>query len=800
MDNSCYHCGDTISEDPIRWNDKDFCCQGCQTVCQILEENNLGKYYTLEKQPGTKQKQTETNYAYLDDPGTFAQLVDFAHQDYASITLELPAIHCTSCLWLLENLHRLSPGIRGVEVNFPRKQATIAFNKGVLPLSQLAALLHRIGYPPKLTLDKVERKKKLPAADRVLLYRLGVAGFCFGNVMLLSFPDYLDQGAVQKEYLMLFTWLSVALSLPALFYAGWDYLRNSWLGIRHRQFVIDQPLALGMVVMLVQSLYEILTDTGTGYLDTLCGLVFFLLLGKFFQDKSYRFLAFDRDYKSFLPLSANRIAADEQETSVLVRDLKPGDRIRVRNEEVIPADALLESPHGQLDYSFATGESEPVMVETGQTVFAGARVVGTSQVLRVLKHTSQSHISKLWNHPAFKKIYTGTHTHRINRLSKYFTIGILLVATAAAAYWSLVQPGKALFAFSAVLIIACPCALALSTPFTYGHLTRILGHNGLYLKNSQVVEALADADTLVFDKTGTLTENSAKEIKLEGSGLIVTDDTLAAVRAVARQSTHPLSQMIANRLSSYPAPKAEATAVVEHPGLGIEGRVNGYRIRLGNSAFAGVELPQQANHVHLSVNDNYLGSFHIHSQYRQGMDRMAEALEPLYSLHILSGDQAQERGKLQQIFGPRIPMSFGQKPDDKLHYMEQLKTEGKKAVMLGDGLNDAGALKTAHAGIAVTEDIGAFAPAADAILDARQLHRLPALLALSRRSRRVVQACTAFSLAYNLIGLAFAVQGELSPLVAAILMPISSIAVVSLSTILSYRQARKVGLGLISTT
>ncbi|MBX3102584.1 MAG: heavy metal translocating P-type ATPase [Bacteroidetes bacterium] len=792
----CFHCGDTCGASPLVYDHHPFCCQGCQTVYQILQEHNLCQYYTLSAQPGQKQASAVSpQFAYLDAPEMVDRLAVLRDPRSTTVVFRIPAIHCSSCIWLLEHVHRLHPGIGHAEVNFPRREVTVTYLHDQVRLSEVVSLLHKIGYSPQLNLDSADPAAHTSGAvDRKLLYKLGVAGFCFGNIMLLSFPDYLDTGAVQQQYQRLFNILNIVLGLPVFFYSGWDYVRSSWLGIRQRRFVIDQPLALGMVAMLGISLWEIGAGIGPGYLDSMAGLIFFLLLGRFFQAKTYAALAFDRDYKAYFPLSVLRKDAAGLSHPTLVSHLKPGDTIVVRNQEVVPTDGIVLSPYGgEVDYSFATGEQDPVPVKKGEMLYAGGRVQGTAIELSVLKATQQSHLTRLWNHPAFQKTYQAGHSQRLDRISKYFTIGILTIAGSAAAFWAPVDIHTALYAFTSVLVVACPCALAISTPFVFGHITRILGRNGLYLKHSAVVERLALVDTVVFDKTGTLTKPQARQLRFTASEGVMTDEMLGAVAAVAKQSTHPLSRMIASQLKGYRTHAPEM--VQEVPGKGVAGVVLGKEVLLGRADFArpaGVVPVSEGSCVHVAIDGAYKGSFELEPEYREGIALLHPAQTRL-DTHILSGDAAAEEMVLRKWFGP-VPMHFKQTPEDKLAYVEALLRARRQVGMLGDGLNDAGALRAASVGIAVSDNAAMFTPAADAILEGKAMARLPRMLKMAKASLGIVQACTVLSLLYNCVGVFFAVQGELSPILAAVLMPASSIAVVTLSTVLSYRKARQLGL------
>jgi Cu+-exporting ATPase len=800
----CYHCGDAISGAPIVQDEKDFCCTGCKTVYQILAQNSLCNYYTLTAHPGSKQETTGTSqFDYLADEAEARKLAQFTDGRTGVVTFKIPAIHCSSCIWLLENLHTLQAGIHSATVNLPRREVTIRFDWQNPGLKGVVQTLHKIGYAPLLQWDKHAAAPDADqAARKQLLAQLGVAGFCLGNIMLFSFPEYLQPGGVSMALMQLFAYVSLALSVPLVFFAAAGYLRSAWAGIRSRYFTIDQPLAIGILTMFVRSAYEILSGEGMGYLDSLSGLIFFLLVGKFFQQLTYRHLAFDRDYRAYFPLAVTIVehstGGEVAERTVPLAQVKTGHTLVVRNGEVVPTDSILMSAEALVDYSFITGESVPVSITQGQLVYAGGRLVGSRAQLVAQKTATQSTLTQLWNHPAFKKQDEG-YTRLVNVISKYFTIATLLLAFASLAYWHYADAARAWQAFTAVLIIACPCALAFATPFAYGHIVRVLGRHGFYLKNATIVEKLAGVDTVVFDKTGTLTQSAT-----EGDGTVtphfaspLTTRELQLVRAVAMQSTHPLSKAIAAQL---PGGSAQPVSQVhELSGKGIEATISRQHIKLGSAAFC--SAPQQPTTtlgvaVHVQLDGTYRGYFAVQQRYREGLaDALNNLRQQRYALRLLSGDGPAEAAALGRWFAAP-EMLFGQQPADKLTYMEQLSRRGALAAMVGDGLNDAGALRAAHVGIAVTGAAAHFTPASDAIIGGGVLVRLPQFLRLAKWGKNVVLICFGVSLLYNLTGVWFAVQGQLSPVIAAILMPFSSIGTILLATGLAYLAARLAGLKL----
>ena len=370
-DLKCYHCGQHCEE--LIWlNEKAFCCYGCKTVFEILQANDLCEYYSLDSRTGVSvDRGSDELFSYMDDAAIRKKILTFDSETFAKVSFSIPAIHCVSCIWLLENLQRIQKGILRCEVNFGRKTVTIDFDPSTVGLGTVAGLLASLGYTPKITLetDKVPE----PLKDMSLIVRLSIAGFCFGNVMLFSFPEYLgiDQG--DHQLMRLFSWLNVALSLPVFFYSAREYFRSASKSFRQKQINIDVPIAAGLLALFLRSLYDVVTATGPGYLDSFTGLVFFLLIGRWFQNKTYENLSFDRDFKSYFPLAVRRLVGTEWKP-VVIYELLVGDIIRIRNMEIIPADCTLLDDQAYIDYSFVTGESKPAKAKKGDSIYAGGRL------------------------------------------------------------------------------------------------------------------------------------------------------------------------------------------------------------------------------------------------------------------------------------------------------------------------------------------------------------------------------------------------------------------------------------------
>jgi P-type Cu+ transporter len=788
-DNSCIHCGADCGSHPVVWNDMSFCCNGCLTVYQLLNENKLYNYYKLEDSPGIKVETTEfgNKYAFLDKDEIREKLISFTEGTISKVKFYVPVIHCASCIWLLENLQRINKGVRFSFVNFTRKEVDITFDESVISLRQLVELLSSLHYIPDLSMSLSDRKDDSKSYKK-LLYKIGVAGFVFINVMTYSLPAYFNGEPLDEKLQSLFGILSYILVIPVVFYSGSDYYISAFKNILKRNISIDLPIAIGIIVLFLVSSYEILFTGGTGYCDSLAGLIFFLLVGKWYQGKTYEALSFDRNYKSYFPIAVTKINKQIEE-SVLLENIKAEDELLIRNKELIPADSVLIEGEGQIDYSFVTGESRPVSKKEGEFIYAGGRQVGGIIKIRVEKEVSQSHLTKLWNQDrTYEKPAESLNTLS-DKISKYFTIVIISIALGGFLYWMLKgEVETSIFVFTAVLIVACPCALALSIPFTFGNTMRIFGKKGLYIKNTNVIERLSNVDTIVFDKTGTLTKPNESRISFSGGALSVKEEE--ALYSMTKQSTHPLSIAISSRYRDRKYHQPEH--VVEVSGRGIYGKVNGLEVKLGSEEFVcnshdGKE--QEVSVVYVSINEEQKGYFSISNLYREGFESVLRNLKNDFDIYLISGDNDSESEFLSAFFG-EDKLLFNQKPGDKADFISKLQKDGHKVLMTGDGLNDAGALMQSDVALTIANKVYHFSPASDAVLEADKFSTLNSFIRFTKTSINIVKMSFMISFLYNIVGISFAITGNLSPIVAAILMPISSVSVVAFATFVTRAMGR----------
>ncbi len=760
----CRHCGDPCDR-PVHDGDDVFCCTGCRSVHTLLMQEGLDRYYACELPPGVSQRDAPLRepdrFAALDDPAAAAALLEFDDGRIARARIPVPALHCASCVWLLERLWKLQPGVVSSEVDLLRGIVRVTFRPRETTLRAIAERMAALGYEPNLA---SERPAGIVPAGRRRLYRqIGVAGFAFGNIMLFSIPRYVNGVPLEDGFQRLFDLLNLAFALPVLLFSASDWYRAAWQTLRTRHVTLEFPVALGLTVIFARSVADIALGTGEGFMDSFSGLVFFLLIGRLFQQKTFERMAFDRTYRSFFPLAV-RVERDGACDVVPIERIAAGDVMVVRPHELVPADAVLLDGPGAIDYAFVTGESVPVAVSAGDTVHAGGRVAGHTQRLRALGPVSHSRLASLWSNPILQAPKATALATLNDRFGLWFTVCAVTIAAAGAIWWW-PDLGMSARVATAVLIIACPCALTMAAPVTLGTALGQLGGRGLFARHPGVVLDLSRVDTIAFDKTGTLTTLSAPAL-VEHGGLPA--EAWRLVRAAAAQSVHPISRALAQSGDA----RGVVSDLVETPGRGLSAIVDGSHVRIGTAEFVGVSPDGRPGVTHVSV-DGRTGWVRVTVPTRDGIDETVRALSREHDVHLVSGDHDAEAPRWQPLFG--AGMAFRRSPAGKVEFVRGLQARGRRVLMVGDGLNDAGALAAADVGIAASDATACVVPACDAVIAGDRLRELPAYLRYARRARNLIVLLFVLSMAYNALALGIALTGALTPLAAAVLMPISSI-------------------------
>ncbi len=770
----CFHCGEKNDErTSVLFDDHFFCCHGCKQVYELLNKHNLCQYYTQQNHPGNKiGSLSGQRFDYLDDVAVQNELLSFRDSSISKITFYVPQIHCSSCIWLLENLYVINPDITESRVQFVRKELYISF-KNTSSLKTVVEQLASLGYEPLINLNTPKTKEN-QKTDHSLIYKIGVTGFCAGNIMLFSFPEYFgDRFYEGSQFQKWFSYFNLILSLPVFFYGASNYFISAFQSLKYKTINMDVPIALGTGMVFFRSAYEVLSGTGVGYFDSLTGLVFFLLIGQWFQRKTYNKLSFENNYQSYFPLAVKRLNNKGKEETVLANYLQKDEIIAIHNQEIIPCDSILLSDFANIDYSFVSGESNLEKVSMNNLIYAGGRHIGTTIYLKVVKPVSASHLTQLWNKEVFQKEDKKSISKTLDIIGKRFTIVTLLVTAFTFVFWQIKNPSIAVWAPISVLLVACPCAIALAMPFGLSNAARWLSKLGFYVKNPNIIEKISKVNHLVFDKTGTLSVSNSNAIEFFGEPLTEEEEIL--LKSVVKHSLHPLSQSLSGFLY---ANAVTLDSYQEFAGKGMVASCQSKEIKIGSAPFLG--LKSESGHVskvYVMIDGVYKGYYTIQKKYRQNLLKAIHDLKSMYKIDLLSGDHATEKGFLNTWFDDKN-MHFQNTPEDKLAFVENLKEQNEVVFMVGDGLNDAGALKAADVGMSVSDNVYYFSPACDVIAEADKLAYLPHVLKFSKRVMKGLWISFILSFLYNVVGFYFAFTGQLSPLVAAILMPTSSITVV----------------------
>ena len=772
----CHHCGADCFKGAPQADGHVFCCQGCLGVYELIRANDACRYYDFDELAGRRPgASATTRYSALDLIG-HAMASASPHSGIVTLNLRLPDMHCAGCVWLLERLHRFDPGVIASRVDLLRRSVSIDYRRERTSASSIARLLDSLGYPPSV--EEPSASGGMLASERRRLHtQLGVAGFAAGNVMMIGLSHYVaGPSGLDPAVHGLLRILEVVLSTVVLGYCAQPWLRSAWGSLRRHIINLDVPISIGILTLYVRSMVDITTARGEGFLDSFTGLVFFLLIGRLFQQRAFDSLDFGRTMRSFFPMSATRIEQGA-ERDVAIDDLQRSDEILVRNSEVIPADAILLHSAGVVDYTYLTGESEPVECRPGTMLYAGGRVMGRSLRLSVVKPSSASTMAELWSRRDIHTERRAMEQSR-DRFGLIFTLSTLLFALAAALLW-LPDVTMALTVFSSVLIIACPCALTLAMPITYGTAVGLLAGRGIFLKSIGSLSELQKVTRIHFDKTGTLT--APRQVRFIGDEL--SQDLRAGFAALAAHSTHPVSRAI---VASGPPPSVTVSNVEEIPGVGIQCQLENSRLGLGSTELIADErmrllYDEMPSGSVATVNGRPVGRYMVFHELVSGVARMIASLRRSgLELALVSGDSARGISTVEQVFD-RSEITLGATPQDKVDRIHQSRQDGHHVLMVGDGLNDIAAMSAANVSIAVSSGSSRIVPACDVMIDAAGVVEIDRLLSYARSQKNVVKVALWFTMVYNALGFLLASTGHLSPVITAVMMPLSSLLVTAIS-------------------
>jgi Cu2+-exporting ATPase len=789
-DVACSHCGLPVPSGLVAEGAaQQFCCTGCNTAFAILHEHGLDGYYGFAERREAPVRATGRSYDEFDHPAFAALYVQTQSTGLARTELYLEGVHCASCVWLVERVPLLQSGVARAELDVRRSLAVVEWDASVVPLSAIARTLDALGYPPH-PFRGVARADMRKKEDRAMLVRIGVAGAIAINVMLAALALYSGElNSMEVRFTHFFRWISFGLIVPTFLWPGRVFFTGAWAALRTKSLHMDLPIAIALAAGFVRGAINTFTGTGPVYFDGLAILIFALLVGRFLQQRGQRLAADAAELLHAIAPSTARIVEQDVVRDIPSEALLPGMTLDVRAGESFAADGVIVAGRSSVNAALLTGESRPTSVAEGATVYAGTLNVEAPLRVRVEQSGESSRIAKLLRQVEESAQRRAPIVQFANRLAGIFTAVVLVAAALTFVIKAQLAPSVAAHALDdaiALLIVTCPCALALATPLAITVAVGRAAQNGMLIKGGDALELLATPGTLVLDKTGTITEGRTALVAWHGDAWVQ-----PLVLALEDGSSHPLADGFRRAWPALAHPNVERVRHVA--GGGMEGVVGGRTVRIGNPRFVAEttqDTPlamQQAvdamdrtlTPVHVSIDGVLVAVAGLGDKVR---DDALASLEQLrargWRTVMLSGDAPDVVASVGHAlhFGAADAIGAAS-PEEKLAFIERCKQQGT-VVMVGDGVNDAAAIAAAHVGIGVHGGAEACLATADIYLTRPGLSVLVELTEGARRTMQVIRRNIGFSIAYNLLGAGMAVAGALTPLFAAILMPTSSITVV----------------------
>jgi Cu2+-exporting ATPase len=780
---ACAHCSLPVPTALLRPDgEASFCCGGCATAYAIIHDGGLDRYYDLPERRFAAVAPSGRSFEEFDHPAFHALYVRTRPDGTAETELYLDGVHCASCVWLVERVPLLVPGVVRAELEVGRALAHIAWNPATTSLSSIARFLDTLGYRPHpFRAQRIEERRR--AEDRTAMLRIGVAGALAGNVMMLAVALYSGWfGGMEPAFARYFRWLSLLLTAPALIWPGRTFFQGAVASFRTRRLHMDLPIAIALGAGFVRGTVNTVTDSGPIYFDGVAMLVFLLLVGRFLQQRAQRAATDATSLLHGLTPSAARLVEGEAIREVPAEAVLPGMTVEIRAGETFPADGTVTVGASRVNLSLLTGESRPVRAEPGAKVWAGTVNLSAALRVEVTQSGEESRVGKLVREVAAGASRRARIVLLADRLAGWFVAVVLLLAALTWWYWRAVSPDAALDNAIALLIVTCPCALALATPLAVTVAIGRAARQGILIRGGDALEALARPATIYLDKTGTLTEGKFRLTTWTGP-----ESIRPFVVALERHSSHPVA---AGFLEAWPELDAPIAAAVRQTlGGGIEGRVNGHDVMVGSPGFVraraagapptGAPMSAADTPVWVSVDGTVVAAASFGDPLRPEAPGVVARLKARgWAVHLLSGDAREVvRAAARQVGVPDDAWRGEVTPEAKLEEIERAAAGGP-VVMVGDGVNDAAAMARATVGIAVRGGAEASLAVADVYLSRPGLTALDALVEGSERTLRVIRRNVGLSLVYNIVGAGLAMGGWINPLVAAILMPASSITVV----------------------
>ncbi|MBF0426477.1 MAG: heavy metal translocating P-type ATPase [Magnetococcales bacterium] len=792
----CYHCGlPCPAADPIRmaWKgeERSFCCPGCRAAFELIVASGLDAFYRQRttQNAGRPEELTAREWELLHSPVFQAHHVRATVEGEVETDLLLGGIHCAACVWLNEQVLQRLPGVVYARVNFSTHRALVRWRAAETTLADIIVAVRRIGYRAE-PFDSTRLPARRQEQSRDLLLRLGVAGFGAGNIMTIAvalYAGYFQGMASQyKHFFHLVSWL---IATPVMLFSGWPFLRGAWNGLRLRRVTMDLPIVLGFLITYAYSVQVFLAGQGEVYFDSVCTFLFFLLIGRYLELAARRKSSQATERLLRLePLEAT-LLRPEGPTVVPVTVVGMGDRLLIRPGERFPVDGVIESGSTATDESPLTGESLPQTRGPGDAVLAGANNIDGAVTIRATGVGGNTTLARMARLVEAAQNDRSPLQTLADRVARHFVATILLLAALTLAYWWSRGAEQAWQHAVALLIITCPCALGLATPVAFAVASGTAAQLGILIKQGIALEQLAKADLIILDKTGTLTCGQPDVVALHPTPGMPASRLLALAALAEQGSEHPIAHAIVAKAQSMAIvlSPVDATTLRNYPGQGVEVVGPEGMIHVGSRAFLQPFLVEAATEpspdshitwVGCALNRKLLGWIALTDTLKPDAQATVRQLRAMQlEVWLLSGDREAVVERVGSAVGVDRAKG-GVLPEEKERIVRAEQAAGRRVVMVGDGLNDAPALARANVGITVDRAVGLSVVAAGVALLNPRLEMLAILIQLARRTMRVIRENFALSVLYNVLAIPLAMTGHVLPVVAAIAMPLSSLAVV----------------------
>lgn len=784
----CYHCGNPVpSEAPwsITLDDRThpLCCPGCEAVAHAIVDGGLESYYRyrteLPERPDERQAAKADTWSVFDDPGLQAQ---FVHPDgdvgNVKATLAIEGITCAACAWLIEHRLNALEGITSSAVNLTHHRLRVSWNPQQLKLSQLLAELASIGYDAQ-PYEPDQAQARMQHEERMNVRRLIIAAVGMMQVMMFSIPIYVSgPGEISNDFYALFHWLSFALATPVVFFSAQPFFRNALRDLRTGVLGMDVPVSLAIGGAYLASSYAVLFNVGEVYFDSVAMFTFFLLFGRYVEGRARRRSGHSGNALSgVLPISATRLENDGSERILPASELTAGDRVLIKPGHGVPADGVIEEGESSLDESMLTGEYLPVTRRVGDLITGGSQNMENPLVIRVTHAGRDARVAGIVDLTDRAFASRPRIAQMAARMAHLFVLRLLVVTACVTLAWWFIDPSRMLWVLLSVLVVTCPCALALATPaaLTAGH--GQLRKRGVLITRADAMETLSNVTRVIFDKTGTLTRGEMHLIQTQPFGELTAERAQAIAAALEAHSEHP----IARAFRPFRDATLQAKDIHSHTGQGLEGTLNGARWKLGKPEFAAgeaISAPARGQWLLLSENGEPRAWFGLHDGVRDDAAATIKALQAQgLTVELLSGDTVDAVESLANQLNITT-WHAGTSPEGKLARMKELQAAGETVVMIGDGINDVPVLAGADVAIAMNGATDLARTRADAVLLSPRLMRIFEAIEISRATRRIMRQNMIWSVCYNFLALPLAAMGLVPPWLAAIGMSLSSLVVV----------------------